>query len=235
MLEGRRKEAEKSQYEIQKLISEIAHQLRTPLANIKNHTELLQESLDETQEVLNTEYMKDLRTSEEQLCFLVESFIKTARLEQGIIQVHMQKENLVETILNALGQIQKKAEDKGIFFQVELPEKIICEHDKNWMCEAFYNVFDNAVKYSKSNSTIDITMKQTEMFYKIQIRDYGIGIKDGEENKIFQRFYRGEQTRGQEGCGIGLYLSREIVLLQKGMIKAKQMNPGMLIEVNLPI
>ena len=111
MLEGRRKEAEKSQYEIQKLISEIAHQLRTPLANIKNYTELLQESLDETQEVLNTEYMKDLRTSEEQLCFLVESFIKTARLEQGIIQVHMQKENLVETILNALGQIQKKAED----------------------------------------------------------------------------------------------------------------------------
>ena len=235
ILEGRRKEAEKSKYEIQKLISEIAHQLRTPLANTKNYTELLQESLNETQETLNTEYIKDLRTSEEQLCFLVESFIKTARLEQGIIQVHTQKENLVETILNALGQIQKKAEEKEIFFQVELPEKIICEHDKNWMCEAFYNVFDNAVKYSKNNSRIDITMKQTEMFYKIQIRDYGIGIKDREENKIFQRFYRGEQARGQEGCGIGLYLSREIVLLQKGMMKAKQMKPGLLIEVNLPV
>lgn len=235
ILEGRRKEAEKSKYEIQKLISEIAHQLRTPLANIKNYTELLQESLNETQETLNTEYIKDLRTSEEQLCFLVESFIKTARLEQGIIQVHTQKENLVETILNALGQIQKKAEEKDIYFQVELPEKIICEHDKNWMCEALYNVFDNAVKYSKSNSTINITMKQTEMFYKIQVRDYGIWIRDGEENKIFQRFYRGEQARGQEGCGIGLYLSREIVLLQKGMMKAKQMKPGLLIEVNLPV
>ena len=79
MLEGRRKEAEKSRYEIQKLISEIAHQLRTPLANIKNYTELLQESLDETQEVLNTEYMTDLRTSEEQLCFLVESCSIRAR------------------------------------------------------------------------------------------------------------------------------------------------------------
>ena len=219
ILEGRRKEAEKSKYEIQKLISEIAHQLRTPLANIKNYTELLQESLNETQE----------------LCFLVESFIKTARLEQGIIQVHTQKENLVETILNALGQIQKKAEEKDIYFQVELPKKIICEHDKNWMCEALYNVFDNAVKYSKNNSRINITMKQTEMFYKIQIRDYGIGIRDGEENKIFQRFYRGEQARRQEGCGIGLYLSREIVLLQKGMMKAKQMKPGLLIEVNLPV
>ena len=60
-------------------------------------------------------------------------------------------------------------------------------------------------------------------------------IKDGEENKIFQRFYRGEQARGQEGCGIGLYLSREIVLLQKGIMKATQMKPGLLIEVNLPV
>lgn len=146
----------------------------------------------------------------------------------------MQKENLVGNS-KCVGANTKKAEEKEIFFQVELPEKIICEHDKNWMCEAFYNVFDNAVKYSKNNSTINITMKQTEMFYKIQVRDYGIGIRDGKENKIFQRFYRGEQARGQEGCGIGLYLSREIVLLQKGMMKAKQMKPGLLIEVNLPV
>ena len=80
MLDGRRKEAEKSQYEIQKLISEIAHQLRTPLANIKNYTELLQESLDETQEVLNAEYMKDLRIGEEQLCFLVGELYKNCSI-----------------------------------------------------------------------------------------------------------------------------------------------------------
>ena len=77
-------------------------------------------------------------------------------------------------------------------------------------------MFDNAVKYSKNNSMINITMKQTEMFYKIQVRDYGIGIRDGEENKIFQRFYRGEQARGQEGCGIGLYLSERLFYYKKG-------------------
>lgn len=216
ILEGRRKEAEKSKYEIQKLISEIAHQLRTPLANIKNYTELLQESLNETQETLNTEYIKDLRTSEEQLCFLVESFIKTARLEQGIIQVHTQKENLVETILNALGQIQKKAEEKEIFFQVELPEKIICEHDKNWMCEALYNVFDNAVKYSKSNSTINITMKQTEMFYKIQIRDYGIGIRDGEENKFFKDFIEVSRQEGRKDAELVYTFPERLSYYKKG-------------------
>lgn len=192
ILEGRRKEAEFRQEEIQRLISEIAHQMRTPLANIKNYTELLQESSNETGKSLNTEYMQNLQTSEEQLCFLVESFIKTARLEQGLIQVHLQKQNLIETILNALGEIQQKAKGKNIYFQVELPERVICEHDKNWMCEAFYNFFDNAVKYSESGSKIDVTMKQTEMFYKILVRDYGIGIKKGEENLIFQRFYRSE-------------------------------------------
>lgn len=214
ILEGRRKEAEFRQEEIQRLISEIAHQMRTPLANIKNYTELLQESSNETGKSLNTEYMQNLQTSEEQLCFLVESFIKTARLEQGLIQVHLQKQNLIETILNALGEIQQKAKGKNIYFQVELPERVICEHDKNWMCEAFYNFFDNAVKYSESGSKIDVTMKQTEMFYKILVRDYGIGIKKGEENLIFQRFYRSEYAKEYEGYGIGLYLSRKIILLQ---------------------
>lgn len=235
ILDGRRKEAEFRQEEIQRLISEIAHQMRTPLANIKNYTEMLQESFNETSGSLNTEYMQNLQTSEEQLCFLVESFIKTARLEQGLIQVHLQKQNLIETILNALGEIQQKAEGKNIYFQVELPERVICEHDKNWMCEAFYNFFDNAVKYSESGSKIDVTMKQSEMFYKILVRDYGIGIKKGEENLIFQRFYRSEYAKGYEGYGIGLYLSRKIILLQRGIVKAKQMDPGLLIEVNLPV
>ena len=96
-------------------------------------------------------------------------------------------------------------------------------------------MLDNSVKYSKFGSSIDIAVRQTEMFYKIQIRDYGIGIKEGEENKIFQRFYRSELAGEYEGCGIGLYLSRKIILLQKGFMKAKQMDPGLLIEVNLPV
>ena len=100
MLEGRRKEAEKSRYEIQKLISEIAHQLRTPLSNIKNYTELLQESLDETQEVLNTEYMKDLRTSEEQLCFLVTLAADLSTMP--IIALMAGRTSLVSLIANLL-------------------------------------------------------------------------------------------------------------------------------------
>ncbi len=77
-------------------------------------------------------------------------------------------------------------------------------------------MFDNAVKYSKNNSTINITMKQTEMFYKIQIRDYGIGIKDGEENKIFQRFYRGEQARGRKDAELVYIFPERLFYYKKG-------------------
>ena len=73
------------------------------------------------------------------------------------------------------------------------------------------------------------------MYMKFRVRDYGIGIEEGEENQIFRRFYRGRRVTVQEGFGIGLYLAREIIRLHGGFVTAKRMEPGLLIEVNLPI
>ena len=73
-----------------------------------------------------------------------------------------------------------------------------------------------------------------EMFLKIRIRDYGIGIEAGEENQIFRRFYRGRRVTSQEGFGIGLYLAREIVSLHGGFLAVKRMEKGVLMEMNLP-
>lgn len=235
--DGRRKDAEKSKDEIQKLISEIAHQMRTPLTNIENYTEFLRgiSDLDADNQRNRNQYLSALQDSEQKLHFLVESFVKMARLEQNIIQIRKEGYNLLNTIQNAFGQIQKKAEEKNIQFHIDLPKQAICIHDTNWMSEALYNLLDNAVKYSDSGNRVDVLLKQNEMYYKFQIRDYGIGINAGEENKIFQRFYRGKRVNGYEGYGIGLYLSRKIVLLHGGFIIAKRMNPGLMIEVSFPV
>ncbi len=74
-----------------------------------------------------------------------------------------------------------------------------------------------------------------EMFMKIQVRDYGLGISEGEEHRIFQRFYRGKLVTTQAGFGIGLYLAREIVSLHGGFLTAKRMRPGLLMEIRIPI
>ena len=116
-----------------------------------------------------------------------------------------------------------------------MPEQAVCIHDSNWLGEAVFNVLDNAVKYSESGGTVEVSLKQNEMYLKLQVRDYGIGIDAGEENQIFRRFYRGRRVTRQDGFGIGLYLAREIINLHGGFMLSKRMNPGLLIEMNLPV
>ena len=246
VLDGRRKEAEKSRDEIQKLISEIAHQMRTPLTNIesytgflKNMTETAEQNLEGEasgrNEKIGLQYISALEVSEKKLHFLVDSFVKMARLEQHIIQIHKNEKDLLKTIQNTFGQIQNRAEEKQIRFHITMPKQALCVHDSNWLSEAVFNILDNAVKYSEPGGTVEVSLKQNELYMKLQVRDYGIGIEEGEENQIFRRFYRGRRVTVQEGIGIGLYLAREIMNLHGGFMTAKKMEPGLLIEVNLPV
>lgn len=242
MLLGQKAEAEKSRDEIQKLISETAHQMRTPLTNMETYTGLLRERLGEGKEKRSYRaeegeslltYTDALEESERKLHFLTESFIKMSRLEHGIIQVRKEEKDLLRTVKNALGQIQNQAEEKKICFEIELPEKAVCMHDANWLGEAVCNVLDNAVKYSEPGGKILFTVVENEMFLKIRVRDFGLGIDPGEENQIFRRFYRGNRVTNQSGFGIGLYLAREIVSLHGGFLMAKRMEPGLQMEIIL--
>ena len=246
VLDGRRKEAEKSRDEIQKLISEIAHQMRTPLTNIESYTGFLRNITETAEQNLEGEasgsnekiglqYISALEVSEKKLHFLVDSFVKMARLEQHIIQIHQNEKDLLKTIQNTFGQIQNRAEEKQIRFHITMPKQALCVHDSNWLSEAVFNILDNAVKYSEPGGTVEVSLKQNELYMKLQVRDYGIGIEEGEENQIFRRFYRGRRVTVQEGLGIGLYLAREIMNLHGGFMTAKKMDPGLLIEVNLPV
>lgn len=248
MLDGRRKEAEKSRDNLQKLISEIAHQMRTPLANIESYTCFLRdmaESADPETADPETEsgrskrewlkYVSALEESEKKLHFLLDSFVKMARLEQHIIQIRRSENDLKKTIRNTFGQILNRAEEKEIRFSINMPERAVCAHDPNWLGEALFNILDNAVKYSEPGGMIKVILQQNEMYMKLQVRDWGIGIEKNEENHIFQRFYRGKRVTVQEGFGIGLYLAREIITLHGGFIIAKRMEQGLLIEVNLPV
>ena len=105
-----------------------------------------------------------------------------------------------------------------------MPDQAVCAHDPNWLGEALFNILDNAVKYSAPGCSIEVRLQQNEMFTKFQ-----------EENQIIRRFYRGSRVTVQEGFGIGLYLAREVIRLHGGFVTAKRMDPGLLIEVNLPI
>lgn len=230
MIAYREQQMESEKEQIKSLISDIAHQLRTPLANAECYLELLAEICREDQK----EYLRAIAESEQKIRFLTEAFIKMSRLESRIIQIKKENPFLYRTVLGCILQIQKTAEQKQLDVELDMEETIEVWHDPNWLGEALYNLLDNSVKYSPVGGKIRIRVKQDEMYTRILVRDYGTGILAEEENRIFQRFYRGKKADGQPGFGLGLYLAREIVQMHGGFLKATRKDPGLEVAVFLP-
>lgn len=232
ILISQNKEIEEEKNEIKSLISDIAHQLKTPLSNIKIYSEFLQD--DNLKEDERKEFNNIVLFSLNKLTFLVESMIKMSRLESGVIGLKLERDSLNETVLLALCQVQKKARNKNILIGLNEVDKIIINHDKNWLSEAIFNILENGVKYTKDGGKIDITIKTYEVFCRVDIEDNGIGISEDEFPKIFSRFYRGRNIGGAEGIGIGLYLSRKIIMQHGGYIKVNSNNGGSKFSIFLP-
>ncbi|WAG55254.1 HAMP domain-containing histidine kinase [Clostridium estertheticum] len=232
LLISQNKEIEEEKNEIKSLISDIAHQLKTPLSNIKMYSEFLQD--DNLKEDERKEFNTIVLFSLNKLTFLVESMIKMSRLESGVIGLKLEKDSLNETVLLALCEVQKKARNKHILIGLNEVDKIIINHDKNWLSEAIFNILENGVKYTKDGGRIDITIKTYEVFCRVDIEDNGIGINEDEFPKIFSRFYRGRNIGDAEGIGIGLYLSREIIMQHGGYIKVNSNNDGSKFSIFLP-
>lgn len=232
ILKARNKKIEDDKNEIKALISDIAHQLKTPLTNLKIYGELLQDP--SLSEVDRKEFNKIMIISLNKLSFLVESMIKMSRLESEVIQLKPSLESLNETVLLAIKQVHKKAEEKKINIIFENTDKIDIVHDKNWTTEGLFNILDNAVKYSDFQGEIKVKLQSYEVFVRIDIEDRGIEIPEEETPKIFSRFYRGTNVRDEEGIGIGLYLTREIMSRQGGYIKVKSTKGSTTFSVFLP-
>ncbi|MDO4322886.1 MAG: HAMP domain-containing sensor histidine kinase [Lachnospiraceae bacterium] len=224
---------EKERDGIKKLLAEIAHQLRTPLSNMETYLALLEDnSIGDTEKKA---YIKAVEQSEDKLHFLIEKFIVAARLENQIIQIHKCDSNLKETVAQAVFQVRKKAEEKNIniIIQEEAADKKVL-HDRNWLCEAIYNLLDNSIKYSPVFTDIIVKLTSNEMFSEICIEDSGTGIQKGEENKIFQLYYRGSNISNQEGYGMGLFIAREIVQKHDGFMKVRRKDAGLIMSIVLP-
>lgn len=210
------KQIEKERQKISELISDISHQTKTPIANLMLYSGLLWEQKELSP--YSRQLIDEITRQSEKLNFLVGSLIKTSRLENGIINVLPADNSIDQLIQDAMKQVEINAEKKKISIIYDnTGDK--CRFDYKWTLEAIYNVLDNAVKYTKEGGSIKIWTEAYEMFYKIIIKDNGIGIEESEQSKIFSRFYRSKNVSGEEGVGIGLYLSREIIERQGGYIK----------------
>ena len=198
------------------LISDISHQTKTPLANMKLYQEFLQE---EALSEKGKEFLNCLEEQTGKLEFLLQSMVKMSRLETGIIQIQKERENIYQTLTAAVSQIVPAAAQKEIELYVKCEENMMLDYDKKWTEEAIFNVLDNAVKYTSAGGKICVTVIRQEIFTKISVQDNGKGIRLERQAEIFTRFYREPEVHVQNGVGIGLYLTRRILELQNGYIE----------------
>lgn len=210
--------------QIKTLISDISHQIKTPIAAANTFAELLSDGELSAEE--RTEYITTLQMSLGKLTFLTNSLIKMSRLESGIISLKPEKNSLNEIVLQAVKTIYAKAKEKGILITFECDQSFEAVLDFNWTAEAISNVIDNAVKYTPQGGFVRLQITEYPSFLRLDISDNGVGIPEEEQAKIFGRFYRGKQSVGIDGVGIGLYLTREIINKQNGYMKVSSDENG---------
>ena len=209
---------------IQRMLSDISHQTKTPLANLKLYSSLL---MEEELTPRQREQAQVIFQQSEKLSFLIETLVKLSRLETDVLAVTPKSQPLSPLLERAASQAKAAAEQKGIALQLHLQQQAEMKalYDLRWTAEALGNLLDNAVKYTPPGGCIQVSATQYELFCRIDVRDNGIGIAEEEQAQIFGRFYRGRQVREQEGLGIGLYLAREIAQKQGGYLKLSS-RPG---------
>ena len=216
MQENRRKVDEERQ-ELQSLISDISHQVKTPVSNLKKAADtLLEKPVSEAERI---DFIRGIRSQTDKLDFLFQALVKTSRLETGVIQLEKKPGRLFDTVAQAMSGIVYAAEKKKIVVSVDCPEDLTVSHDSKWTSEALFNLLDNAVKYTPAGGKIAVSVVLWEMYVEIKVTDTGKGISESNQAAIFRRFYREEEVHEQQGVGIGLYLAREIVTRQGGYIK----------------
>ena len=217
---------------VKSLIGDISHQVRTPLSNVRLYTQLLAE------QPLNAQgqtCVSALDAQTEKLQTLLEALVKTSRLETGVLALHPVPAPLSPVISRAVEQYRPKAEAKQITLMSELSDGLTAIFDAKWTEEALCNLLDNAVKYTDAGGSVSIRAVAYDLFIRVDVSDTGCGIADEEQSKIFGRFYRSAAAAQTQGVGIGLYLTRQILLCEGCYLKvSSQIGRGSTFSLFLP-
>lgn len=220
-VEMMRAQAHREKEETKSLVTDLSHQLKTPVAALSSCFDILKSK--DLNEEERREFEGRLEHQLNRLEQLIGALVNISRMETGMIRLQPETGRIFDTILEAVNGIWVKAQKKNIEIQMDAGddiEDLMISHDRKWLCEALLNLLDNGVKYSPSGTVITIRALRMTSFLRIEIQDQGIGIPRENYHKVFQRFCRGTQPEVQkeEGAGVGLYLARRIIEGHHGTI-----------------
>ena len=210
----------KDKENLKDFLSDISHQLKTPLASLVMFNDLMIENENMPYE----DRVKFLKSSEEQLRrmeWLIMNILKMGRLEADVIKFNIYEQPLKETLEISVSSLLENIKNKNqnLTFTGDLEAEV--RHDREWLAEAISNIVKNAVEPTEEGGDINIDVHKGSLITKIYIKDNGPGISEELQKKVFERFYKGENSTNPTSIGIGLSLAKSIIEEQNGEIKLK--------------
>ncbi|MFL0249366.1 ATP-binding protein [Clostridium neuense] len=200
------------------LLSDISHQLKTPLSSMILYNDILL-----TKELSKEKRQLFLENNKKQLYrmdWLIKSILKLARLDARAIEFLKNDISLNETVENSINALKEKANEAGIFVMLKKSDDVKFKHDRRWMEEAFINIIKNAIEHTKAGGKVEVELIENPIYVRIQIFDTGEGISKADLPNIFKRFYKAKNS-SSDSVGIGLALSKSIIEAHNGIIEAQ--------------
>ncbi len=221
---------------LRSFLSDVSHQLKTPIASIRMYHELLLEMEDDEADK-KAEFLGRSLKQIDRMEWLVKNLLVEARMEAGALPLSLAPMPIGPTVDDAVSGFHVRATDQRVVLAVELPpEDPPVAHDRHWLAEAVSNLVKNAFDHTPEGGRIVVSVRHTDVFSRIVVTDSGPGIALEELPRVFDRFYRGRQTPSTRatGTGLGLALAKAIVERHGGVVSAASTGAGARFTITLP-
>lgn len=223
MLQAKTETEHQAKEFLKKSISDISHQLKTPLAALAMYQEIIADEPEHPDTV--REFSAKISVSLKRMEYLIQAMLKITRLDTGNIVFEKDCLNVAALISQSIRELTTRAEreNKQILVDGDAGQQLVC--DRDWTCEAIGNIVKNALDHTDSGGTVRIHWEHTPAMLRIFITDNGSGIAPEDIHHIFKRFYRSKRSLDTQGIGLGLPLAKSIIEGQGGMIAVRS-DPG---------
>ena len=214
------------------MVAAVSHDLRTPLASLRLLVEAIDDGVVEGE--TRERYLGEMRTHVEALTALIDDLFELSRIEAGEISWTMERIELSRLIDETVAAMRGPAEARGVALAAELPAgEVPARANAEKVQRVLLNLIQNAIRHTPADGSVTVRARTAPEGVEVEVADDGEGIPAGEGERVFEAFYRGDESRSDDGAGLGLAISRAIVEAHGGRIWLEDGSPGTRVHFTL--